>query len=258
MSLLGMPEWVFFPATLIFVLLSYEIGFKFGLNRKLKPGENPEAAAGALSGTTLGLLAFILAFTFNGASSHYGVRKELVIQEANAIRTAYQQSMVLPDHYRVKVSGLLREYADIRTKASSFKPENIKASFERTETIQAELWATALACQKSGPERSIADPLKEALIKIFDLHVLRIHAVFQNRINDVIWSVLFMLTFLTMAMMGYRVGLSGVRSNFIEISTALAFSLVLILILALDRPNGMLKINQKPMIEILNLISKGG
>jgi hypothetical protein len=254
-----LPEWVYLILTLMFVLVSYEVGFKFGLKRKLKPGENPDAAAGALSGTTLGLLAFILAFTFNGASADFSVRKDLLIQEANAIRSAYQQSLVLPDPYRDKTRELLREYTDIRVNASkTFGSENIKQSLDRTMAIQAEMWSTALNFQqKNASDRSIADPLKDALVKIADLHVERFHAVFQSRINIVIWGVLFLLTFLTMSMMGYRVGLTGVRSAFVEVFTALAFSSVLILIISLDRPNGMLKINQAPMIEVLHMLSVG-
>jgi len=109
MMFFNLPEGVSFAVTVLFVLLSYEIGYKFGTRRRLRPGENPDSAAGALSGTTLGLLAFMLAFSFNGASSHHDLRKKLLIDEANAIRTAYQQSAALPESYRAGVSSLLEE-----------------------------------------------------------------------------------------------------------------------------------------------------
>jgi hypothetical protein len=257
MMFLQLPEWVCFAVTVIFVLIAYEIGYKFGTRRRLKPGENPDSAAGALSGTTLGLLAFMLAFSFNGASSYHDLRKELLIDEANAIRTAYQQSVALPEPYRAEVHGLFQEYLDIRVNALNLSPEELKKALVRTKVIQDELWAMAIQLEQKEKGAPLADKFTESLGKIFDLHVNRVEAAFHTRIPSIIWIVLFSLTFLTMAMMGYRVGLSGARSLFIEVSTALAFSAVLIVIIALDQPLSMLKINPAPLADVLNMVRTG-
>jgi hypothetical protein len=60
-----------------------------------------------------------------------------------------------------------------------------------------------------------------------------------------------------MAIIGYRIGLSGLRSTFNEVGIALAFSSVLLLIIALDRPIGMLKASQKPLLDVLAMIGSG-
>ncbi len=257
MMFLQLPEWLCFAATVIFVLFSYEVGYKLGIKRKLRPGENPDSAAGALSGTTLGLLAFMLAFSFNGASSHHDLRKNLLIDEANTIRTAYQQSAALPEPYRAEVRNLLEEYLDIRTTALNLSPEELQKALIRTKVIQNDLWATAVTLQQKDNDAPLADKFTESLSKIFDLHTNRVEAAFHGRIPGIIWIVLFSLTTITMSMMGYRVGLSGVRSIFIEISTALAFSAVLIVIIALDQPLSMLKIDPSPLADVLNMIRAG-
>lgn len=258
MMFLQLPEWFCFAVTVLFVLLSYEVGYKLGTKRRLRPGENPDSAAGALSGTTLGLLAFMLAFSFNGASSHHDLRKKLLIDEANAIRTAYQQSVALPEPYRAEVHGLLQEYLNLRVNALNFSPEELRKALVRTKTIQDELWSTAVTLQQKERGVPLADKFTESLSNIFDLHVGRIEAAFHSRIPGIIWIVLFSLTSMTMSMMGYRVGLSGVRSIFIEVSTALAFSSVLIVIIALDQPLSMLRINSAPLANVLNMIRDGG
>lgn len=258
MTFFSLPEWLSFAVTVLFVLLSYEVGYKFGTRRRLKPGENPDSAAGALSGTTLGLLAFMLAFSFNGASSHHDLRKKLLIDEANAIRTAYQQSVALPEPYRAEVHGLLQEYLNLRVNALNLSPEELKKAFMRTKVIQDELWAAAIKLEQTKEGTPLADKFAESLSKIFDSHVSRVDAAFHARIPGIIWIVLFSLTFITMSMMGYRVGLSGARSLFIEVSTALAFSAVLIVIIALDQPLSMLKINPAPLADVLNMIRAGG
>ena len=60
-----------------------------------------------------------------------------------------------------------------------------------------------------------------------------------------------------MAMMGYRIGLSGLRSTFMETTLALAFSAVLVLIISLDRPNGMMSVDPRPLVDVLNMLRAG-
>lgn len=255
MSFYRLPEWACFIATLIFVQFSHEIGFRIGAWRRLKPGENPETAAGTISGIMIGLLAFILAFTFNGASNNHDIRKDLMIAEANAVRTTYQRSMQLPDPYRANVRELLREYVDIRLKVRQLRMVGLKSALNRIRTIQNDLWSIALELQKKEPNAPMIVLFTQSLNEVFDLHVKRYSAILQGRIATMIWVVLYLLTFITMAMMGYRIGLNGIRSTFMELSLALAFSSILVLIIALDRPSGMLRIDPKALEDVLKMLA---
>ena len=250
-----LPEWACFIATLIFVQLSHEIGFRIGTIRRLKSGENPETAAGTISGVAIGLLAFMLAFTFNGASNNHDLRKDLLIDEANIVRTAYQRSMQLPDPYRANVHDLLQEYVDIRLNMRQLRRANFKQAFGRMQVIQHDLWSTVLELQKKEPNTPMLGLFTESLNELFNLNAKRSNAFIQGRISIIIWIVLYLLTFITMAMMGYRIGLHGMRSTFMELTLALAFSSVLILIITLDRPNGMLKIDPRPLADVLKMLS---
>jgi hypothetical protein len=252
-----LPEWVCFVATLIFVQLSHEVGFRLGSIRRLKPGENPDTAAGAISGVSIGLLAFMLAFTFNGASNNHDQRKDMLIEEANTVRTAYQRSMQMPEPYRTNVRDLLREHVDTRLNMSQRRRTNYRQTIDRMKVIQHDLWSTALELQKKEPNTPMLGLFTESLNELSNLSVKRSNAFLQGRISIMIWIVLYLLTFITMSMTGYRIGLHGVRSTFMELSLALAFSAVLILIIALDRPNGMLKIDPRPLADVLKLLSSG-
>lgn len=257
MLLRGLPEWVYFIATLIFVQLSHEIGFRIGTRRRLRPGENPDTAAGTISGIMIGLLAFILAFTFNGASNNHDLRKELVVEEANAVRTTYLRSMQLPEPYRANVRNLLREYVDIRLKARQMRRADLKSALNRMLEIQRDLWSIASEVQKKEPGTPMIGLFTESLNEVFNLHVKRFSAIFQGRISIVIWIVLYLLTFITMAMMGYRIGLHGIRSTFMELTLALAFSSVLMLIIALDSPGGIMSIDPRQLTDVLKMLSSG-
>ena len=81
----ALPLWAIFPITVALALLSVEFGYRFARYRQRMSGEEKEAAVGGMVGATLGLFAFMLAFTFGFASSRYQDRRQIVLSEANAI-----------------------------------------------------------------------------------------------------------------------------------------------------------------------------
>ena len=60
-----------------------------------------------LVGGMLGLLALLLAFSFSMALGRFEERRHLVIQEANAIGTAYLRTQLLDEPHRAQLSALL-------------------------------------------------------------------------------------------------------------------------------------------------------
>ncbi len=99
------------------MLAAIEVGYKLGQAARRRSEEEKESPVSAISGTILGLLAFILAFTFGIVSNRYDARKELVREDANAIRTAYLRSDFLPEADRVVAADLFRTYVDSRLAA---------------------------------------------------------------------------------------------------------------------------------------------
>src|SRR5205085_8803080 len=66
---------------------------------------------------TLGLLAFLLAFTFGLAATRYDTRRQLLLDEANAAGTTYLRAAMLPEG-GAEIRSLLRQYVDIRLDAA--------------------------------------------------------------------------------------------------------------------------------------------
>jgi hypothetical protein len=69
---------------------------------------------GSVVGASLGLLAFLLAFTFNMAANRFDNRKNLMLKELNAIDTAYRRAGLLPSSMASETRNLLVEYVDLR------------------------------------------------------------------------------------------------------------------------------------------------
>ena len=75
----ALPLWALFIFILGVVLLSVEGGYRLGKYRRSRREEEKEAPLGTMVGATLGLLAFILAFTFGLASSRFDNRRQLLL-----------------------------------------------------------------------------------------------------------------------------------------------------------------------------------
>ena len=111
-----LPLWGVFLAVLVLVLAAIEGGYRLGNYRHRQSGGEKEAPVGAMVGATLGLLAFMLAFTFGMAAERFDTRKQLVLDEANAIGTTYLRTAMLPERM---ASRSTRPADQFRTKSSA-------------------------------------------------------------------------------------------------------------------------------------------
>ena len=67
-----LPLWAPLPTTVMLVLMAIEGGYRLAVFRKRPLEKNGDAPIGSVIGGTLGLLAFLLAFTFEKAASRFG------------------------------------------------------------------------------------------------------------------------------------------------------------------------------------------
>ena len=115
-SILGRQAHVWFSGEGVILDrgLAIEAGFQLGRRRSTIVDAEKESPVGAMVGASLGLLAFLLAFTFGFAASRFETRRTILLDEVNAIGTAYLRTATLPDPTRTDSRRLWREYAEAR------------------------------------------------------------------------------------------------------------------------------------------------
>jgi Protein of unknown function (DUF4239) len=243
------PLWTILPITVGLALLSVELGYRFARNRQLRSPEEKDSQVGGMVGPTLGLLAFMLAFTFGLAGARFEDRRQSVLNETNAIGTTYLRTAMLPEPMRTEARNLLRQYVDVRLEAVQ-QPGKLEQAIARSEELQTRLWLQAVAATEK--ERSPMTSLfVQSTNQVIDLHAARLMAGLQSRVPAVIWIVLYLLGFLSMVMLGYNTGMTSGKRSIAVIALILGFSLVLVLIADLDRPGkGMLQVSQQAMIDL--------
>jgi hypothetical protein len=247
----ALPLWGLFAATVVIVLLSIEAGYWLGKYRRRRSEEEKEGPVGAIVAATLGLLGFILAFTFGLAASRFDSRRQTVVEEANAIGTTYLRAGLLPDGRGVKVRKLLREYVDARLEA--VETGNIDKLLHRSDELHRELWKEAQAAGQEHPVSIVVGLFIQSLNETIDIHAKRILVAFRSRVPGVLWVTLYLVTILTMAGVGYQGGLTKSRRSLATLVLVLTFSAIILLVADLDRPQeGLLQVSQQAMIDLQN------
>lgn len=244
--------WAFCGTTVVVVLLSIEGGYRLGRFRRRNSEEEKEAPVGAIIAATLGLLAFILAFTFGLAASRFDDRRKIVVEEANAVGTTYLRTGLLPDaeaDRRVKLRRFLREYVDERLEV--IETGNVEKVLNRTAELHRELWKETELLGRQFPNSIAVGLLIQSMNETIDVHSKRVLVGLQNRLPAVIWGVLYLITILTMTGVGYHEGLSKSRRSPAIVILVLTFAAILTLVADLDRSReGLLTVSQRAMIDL--------
>jgi hypothetical protein len=245
----ALPLWVLFTATLVVGLLSFEGGFLVGKRWRQRSEPEQEIVVRGLVGGMLGLEAFMLAFTFGAAASHFDARRQTLIDEANAIRTAYMRADFLPEPNRTEIRNLLREYVDVRLEA--VRSGKVEQGIARSEELQNQLWLQAAASREMTPNTAFAVQFIQSLNEIIAQHTRRVIAGLEFRIPNIIWFVLYGITALAAGSIGYHSGLTGMSMPLVALALILAFSTVIYLIADLDRPlHGLLQVSQRALVDL--------
>ncbi len=249
-----LPLWGLFAATVAVVLLSIEAGYQLGRLRRRWSADEKEALVGAIVAAALGLLGLILAFTFGLAASRFDVRRQMVVEEANAIGTTYLRAGLLPDGRGVKIRKLLGEYVDVRLEV--IRTGDTEQVLRRSGELHTQFWKEAEAVGQQYPQSIMVGLFIPSLNETIDIHSKRVLASFQSRLPTVLWATLYLCTMLTMAGVGYHEGLSKSRRSLAIVVLVLTFSATMYLIADLDRPQeGLLKVSQKAMIDLQRMIN---
>lgn len=248
----AIPIWLFFAATILIITLFVEVGYRLGDSAHRRSEDEKESPVSAISGSVLALLAFVMAFTFAIVSDRYDARKGLVREEANALRTAYLRADFLPEPDRNEAKAMLREYVGLRAGVTQAEDlEQVRQSVVQTSEIQRQLWDMAVENARKDMNSDVAALYIESLNDIVGIQALRVAVGLQARIPAAIWAALFVLVGLGMLAVGYQTAIAGSRRSWAAVILAVSFSLVIVLIALLDRPQSrFLAVSQQPLVDL--------
>jgi hypothetical protein len=194
------------------MLVLLEVGRRIGARRLAEDPECSRHGLGVIEGSVFSLLGLLIAFTFSGAASRFDGRRQLVVEEANNIGTAWLRLDLLPPPAAPGLRELFRQYLDSRIEAYRKLPDIAAAEAElaHANKLQGEIWAAALSASRDSGSQPAHMLLLPALNQMFDITTTRTEA---TRIHPptIIFVMLGALSLAASLLAGY--GMAGGKSR---------------------------------------------
>lgn len=185
------------------VLLFAYLGYRFGKWQSSR-GETSTEGSGALTGAIFGLLGLMIALTFNGAFSRLEVRRQLIVQETNAIGTAYLRLDLLPENFQTSLRENFQEYLASRVAFYEVMTdiEATTREVNRATELQDMIWDKAVAATQGTENQAARMLLIPSLNEMIDIVTTRSIAI-QTHSPFMIWVVLTLLVLACAGIVGY-------------------------------------------------------
>jgi hypothetical protein len=187
------------------VLLAMRVGRRVG-ERAIARYGSIGSTIGSLEAAVFALLGLMIAFTFSGALTRFDTRRAQVVQEANAIGTAWLRLDLLPGAAQPRLRDTFRAYVDTRISTYAKLPD-IKAALgevTRSKELQGDIWSQATDASRLPNARADAGMLLlPALNDMFDVTTTRLAAT-QMHPPHIIYAMLIALAIVAALLAGYQ------------------------------------------------------
>jgi hypothetical protein len=183
---------VLFAGMVGFLALGHHLGLEQLDRHPELRGEGNTAIEAAL----FALLGLLVAFTISGGETRLNVRRELIIQEANAIGTAYLRLDLLPEPSQPALRAELREYVDARIHyyRTLLTFHEARAERRRIGELQDRVWKHAVVAANRAPDSRATLLLVPALNAMLDVTTAR-EAALRTHVPLALFVLLVLLAF---------------------------------------------------------------
>lgn len=212
------------------------------IGRRLATWGTARLPVGTAGGTgagsaVFGLMGLLIAFTFSAAGSRFDWRRQLVVQEANAIGTAYLRLDLLPAPSQPTLRKLFREYVDARIEnyrsVPSLDMENSPSP--GIAGLQRDIWAQAVAASGQSGSPAVMTLVLQSLNEMIDITNTR-SAAAQMHTPPIVLSMLGLLVLTCALLAGHDLAGSPTRSWSHILGFAILMTLAVFVILDLEYP----------------------
>ncbi len=234
---------------LLLLVAALETGYRLGrfVVRDHLASDGEKSAVNFATAGMVGLLAFLLGVALSMASARFEQRRDSVLAEANAIGTAWLRAEVAGATEAQALQHLLRGYAELRLAAGrGGSAAAVERSNQRTTALQTEIWRLALGVAERAPT-PISGLLLSSLNEAFDM-ALTNRRNFESRVPPYLLRLLMTVSILAVGAVGYGFGVAGSRQFGLSVLLLAAWSLAIVLIIDIDRPQfGKVRVSPAPL-----------
>jgi hypothetical protein len=207
--------------------------------------ETDLSGLGAIDGAVFALLGLLIAFTFSGAAARFDTRRTLIVEEANAIGTAYLRLDELPSASQPALRENFRRYVDARLAIYRAIPDEaaIHEATLRATGLQDAIWKQAVSACQASPGWRPDQLVLSALNEMIDITTTRAMAA-QTHPPTIIYFMLIGLALVSGVLAGYGMSGGARFSRLHPIAFALVLTGTVYVIMDLEYPRiGLIRID---------------
>ena len=253
MNLNHLPAWLIGVVLALIFPLAIEAGYRLhGLVAKGEPGRAEETGAGHIVSAALGLMGLLIAFTFAMAADRYETRRHLVMQEANAISTAWQVQRMVAEPERSQLDALMKPYVRYRLAyvAAGTDEARLEANAADARAVRQQIWAQTASALRGKAALTLANTILPATAQMFELAATRREALEETVPAAILWS-LIAYSVASAGLLGYGLAASARRHVPGSVALFALVALTVALIVDLDQPrSGGILVSQETMQRI--------
>ena len=254
----SVKSWLLFLVVVVIYIGIILAGNFLGRQRLLEGIHEPETVIETAVGAVLGLLAFLLGFTFSLTWSRFANRNIYVVQHAKAITVCYLRAGLLPEKQKEHVRMLLQEYLSILLHIQT--APDLQEALTRISQIHHEIWQQTETLVTEDIDSELRSLFIGSVNDLINVAIERKTVALFIRIPNAIWLSLLILGLIGMLAFGYQSGTSGIIKLFQLPLLPLAFGLVIVLISDLNSQSAQrhFKVTKQPLVEVLEVMKKMG
>ena len=217
------------------MLACLELGYRIG--RRAESDGSGYEGLGAMEAAIFGLLGLLLGFAFAGATSRLDARRQLIVQEANAIGTAYLRLDLLPPSDQPELRRLFRNYLEARFRAyeRGADLETVDRFIAQAAQLQQQIWARAVAAGHVDQTQNTTRVALPAINEMIDVTTARSVAA-RTRLPGLVLALLLVIALLSALTAGYAMAKRKRRSVLHDLLYAAAVAITVYVVLDLDNP----------------------
>jgi hypothetical protein len=234
-----------------------EAGYRLG-RRGTEQQPSAHEGIGAIEAAIFALLGLLLGFSFSGGMSRLEARRQMIVQEANAIGTAYLRIDELPSGNQPEMRQLFRDYTDARLRAYAGLPdmERFRRGLVHCAELQKVIWARAVEGSRADPTHNAARLFLPALNEMIDITTARTIGI-ETHLPPLIFYLLIVVATLSALLAGYSMAKRRSRSLLHMLIYAAAISVTVYAVVDLDYPrSGLIRVDaaDKALVDLRNSI----
>ena len=240
--------------------VAIEAGYRLGLRAQARSSAAARKHVDNVQASMLGLLALLLGFTFSLSLGRFDSRSEAVVDETNAIGTAYLRAQALPQASRDATLQALRDYLALRVKEAAVsldRREERAGLLAAAAQAHGELWRLARQAMDADSHSVMTGLYVQALNELIDSYGRRTAAL-DRHVPEAVSLVLYVTMIFVAGVVGYAAGLGDHRPFTISYLMLMLIVLLVFVIIDIDRPRrGLIQVGRHGLSELQATMDPG-